>query len=245
MLKELLVTLLLPPANLPLFGVAGLIIRRWRRRLGEWMTAVSAVLLLLMSMPIFGGTMLVALEQGLPWHQKPAVPPAAIVILSADITRYGGDDPGFGPGRLTLERERAGAALFRRVQLPVLVAGGVLRRGDPPISMVMEQSLRDDFQIPVRWAERRSRDTWENAEFSAAILQANGIHSVYLVTHAWHMRRAIVAFHHFGIDVIPAPVQIDRYPDLEHGFLIPQVYGWQITYYALHEWVGYVYYRLR
>lgn len=245
MLKELLVTLLLPPANLPLYAVAGLIVRRWRRRLGDLMIAISVVLLLLLSMPIVGGTMLVALEQGLPWHQKPAVPPGAIVILSADITRYGGDDPGFGPGRLTLERERAGAALFRRVQLPVLLTGGVLRRADPPIGVVMEQSMRDDFQIPVRWVEVKSRDTWENAEYSAAILRENGIHSIYLVTHAWHMRRAIVAFHHSGIDVTPVPVQIDRYPDLERGFLVPQVIGWQITYYALHEWIGYVYYRLR
>lgn len=245
MLKELLVTLLLPPANLPLFAVAGLFIRRWRRRLGDWVTASSVVLLLLLSMPIVGGTLLVALEQGLPWHQTAATPPAAIVILSADITRYGGDDPGFGPGRLTLERERAGAALFRRVQLPVLLTGGMLRRHDPPIAVVMERSMRDDFQIPIRWVEDRSRDTWENAEYSAAILQAEGIHTVYLVTHAWHMRRAMVAFHHFGIDVIPAPVQVDRYPDLESNFLTPQVYGWQVTYYALHEWIGYVYYALR
>ncbi len=87
MLKELFVTLLLPPANLPLFAMIGLIIRRWCRRLGEWMTAISVVLLLLLSMPIIGGTMLVALEQGLPPHKRPATRPAAIVILSADITR--------------------------------------------------------------------------------------------------------------------------------------------------------------
>lgn len=120
-----------------------------------------------------------------------------------------------------------------------------MRRSDPPLAAVMEQSLRDDFQIPVRWVENRSRDTWQNAEYSAAILRANGIHSVYLVTHAWHMRRALVAFRRFGIDAIPAPVQIDRYPDLSMGDLIPEVRGWQLAYYAVHEWVGYAYYALR
>lgn len=244
-MKTILVMLLLPPANLPLLAVAGLIVRRWHRRLGGLLTAASCVLLLVMSMPLFGGTLLVALEQHLPADASPDSKPGAIVILTADIDRYGGDDPGFGPGRLTLERERAGSTWFRRVQLPVLVTGGVLQPGDPPIAAVMAQSLRDDFQTPVRWVEPRSHDTWENAEYSARILRANGIGSVYLVTHAWHMRRALLAFHHFGISVIPAPVQLDRYPGLSLFDLLPQVYGWQITYYALHEWLGYADYALR
>jgi uncharacterized SAM-binding protein YcdF (DUF218 family) len=245
MLKELALALLLPPANLPLFVLAGLILRRRYRRWGDRITVVSAILLLLTAMPFVGGTMLVTLEHGVPFRAKPTTTPGAIVILSGDITRFGGDDPGFGPGRLTLERERAGAALFRRVQLPVLVTGGVLGRGDPPLAMVMQQSMRDDFQIPVRWVEGKSHDTWENAAYSAAILQANGIYTVYLVTHAWHMRRAMVAFHHFGIEAIPAPVQVDRYPDLVGTYVLPQVLGWQLTSYALHEWIGYVYYLLR
>jgi uncharacterized SAM-binding protein YcdF (DUF218 family) len=243
--KGILISLLLPPANLPILAVAGLIVRRWFRRLGDLMVTVGCVLLLLLSMPFFGGTLLVALEQHLTADTGPDDKPGAIVILSGDLARFAGESPGFSPGRLTLERERAGALLFRRVQLPVLVSGGVLQHGDPPIAAVMEQSLRDDFQIPVRWMESHSHDTWENAKDSARILQANGITSVYLVTHAWHMRRAVHAFHHFGIRVVPAPVQIDRYPDFTLTYLLPQVAGWQITYYAVHEWLGYVYYELR
>jgi uncharacterized SAM-binding protein YcdF (DUF218 family) len=237
--------LVIPPANLPLLAVAGLLLRRWRPRLGMALTAICCVLLVVLAMPFAGGVLLVALEQHLPSDASATVRPSAIVILSADLDRYGGDDPGFGPGRLTLERERAGGALFRRVQLPILVTGGVMRRGDPPIAAVMQESMRDDFQIPVRWIEPRSRDTWENAEYSARMLHADGIDTVYLVTHAWHLRRAYLAFHHFGIKVIPAPVQFDRYPDISLFYLLPSVYGWQITYYAVHEWLGYVYYALR
>jgi uncharacterized SAM-binding protein YcdF (DUF218 family) len=236
---------LLPPANLPLLAVLGLIVRRWLPRFGKSLTAVCCVLLLMLAMPFFSGTLLVALERHLPSDVGPDDKAGAIVILSGDIDRYGGDNPGFGPGRLTLERERAGAAVFRRVQLPILITGGVLAKGDPPIAAVMEQSMRDDFQIPVRWVELRSHDTWENADYSAQILRANGISSIYLVTHAWHMRRALIAFHHFGIKVIPAPVQLDRYPVVSPFYLVPKVYGWQITYYALHEWLGYVDYMLR
>ncbi len=244
-MKELLEVLALPPANLPLLAVAGLIVRRWHPRLGEWLTAASCVLLIVLAMPFVGESLLVSLERGLPSDAAAGGKPGAIVMLTGDIERFGGDEPGFGPGRLTLDRERACSILFRRVQLPVLVTGGVLQRGDPAIAVVTAQSLRDDFQIPVRWIESRSRDTWENAEYSAPILRANGIGTVYLVTHAWHMRRALLAFHHFGIHVIPAPVQIDRYPDLTLADLLPQVRGWLITYYALHEWLGYASYALR
>jgi uncharacterized SAM-binding protein YcdF (DUF218 family) len=243
--KGILLALLLPPANLPLVAVAGLIVRRWYRRLGEFMTAASCVLLLLLSMPIFGGALLVALEQYPPPNAGEAAKAGAIVILSATIARYGGEDPGFGPGQLTLERERAGSAVFRRTQLPILVTGGVLRSGGPPIAEVMAQSLRDDFQTPVRWVEQRSEDTWENAEYSARILRANGITTVYLVTHAWHMRRALIAFHHFGIQAIPAPVELDHYPKFSSYDLLPKIAGWQTSYYAMHEWIGCAYYALR
>ncbi len=244
-MKEFLEMVALPPANLPLLAVAGLIVRRWHRRLGEWLTAASCVLLILLAMPFVGSTLLVSLEQGLPLRADAGDKPAAIVVLTGDIDRFGGADPGFAPGRLTLDRERAASALFRRVQLPVLVTGGILQPDDPPIAVVTAQSLRDDFQIPVRWLETKSHDTWENAEYSAPILRANNIATVYLVTHAWHMKRALLAFHHFGIHAVPAPVQIDRYPKLSLPDLIPSVYGWQITYYALHEWLGYADYAVR
>jgi uncharacterized SAM-binding protein YcdF (DUF218 family) len=40
---------------------------------------------------------------------------------------------------------------------------------------------------------------------SASLLQPAGIQRIYLVTHAWHMRRARLAFEHAGFKVIPAP----------------------------------------
>ena len=37
------------------------------------------------------------------------------------------------------------------------------------------------------------------------MLREHGIHSVYVVTQAWHMRRAILAFQRTGITVTAAP----------------------------------------
>jgi uncharacterized SAM-binding protein YcdF (DUF218 family) len=243
--KELLAALLVPPGNLPLIAMAGLLLRRRWPRLGAALTWASCLLLVALALPFVGESMLVALEEAVPPRARPDVKPEAIVILSADITRFGGEGPGFGSGQLSLERERAAAALFHQVQLPMLITGGVLQPGDPPIADVMAASMRDDFQIAVRWTERRSRDTWQNAEYTAPILRKEGIHSVYLVTHAWHMKRALIAFRHFGIEAVPSPLPMDRYPRVNAYYLEPIAQGWIISYYALHEWLGCAYYALR
>ena len=57
------------------------------------------------------------------------------------------------------------------------------------------------------------------------------------------MPRSIIAFERAGLQVTTAPV---RAPDAVGTFdIIPQARGWQASYYAMHELIGYVWYRLR
>ena len=148
-------------------------------------------------------------------------------------------------GPLTLERLRIGALLQRRTRLPILVSGGRLHPSDPPLAAVMVDSLEHDFQVPVKWLESESRDTWENAQKSAEILRAQGISSIFLVTHAWHMRRSVQAFNGTGITVTAVPTPFDR---AANGLLldyVPGVDGWRASYYGMHEWIGVAWYALR
>ena len=131
--------------------------------------------------------------------------------------------------------------LFRSI----LVTGGKLQPSDPPIAALMADSLEHDFLVPVQWTERVSRDTWENAHLSAPILREHGIQSVYVVTDAWHMLRAIVAFRGTGITVTAAPTYFDRMPTMFFSDFIPSVLGWRAAYFAMHEWIGWVWYQLR
>ncbi len=240
-IRELIAALIVPPANLVLTGIAGLLLVRWRwyRRAGLAIVAVSLALLLVLAVPAVGQAMIVSLEQGLPLDPPAAAPPQAIVVLSAELDRVRGP-AGFEVGPLTLQRLRAAAALYRRVHLPVLVSGGSVEGDTPPIAAVMARSLEDNFGVPVRWIEARSRTTWENAADSAAILAPLGIHSVYVVTHAWHEKRAILSFRHFGMQATAAPVQLDT---LATGIL-PEAGAWVRSYYGLHEWIGLAWYWL-
>jgi len=231
--QALAAVLLVPPVNLAVLALACLLLRRHR-------LALAALLpLTLLAVPAVSVALLAGLERGLPAAQPAgAPPPAAIIILGGDVAETA---PGTDLGALTLARVRAGAALARATHLPVLVTGGPPARGEPPVAALMARSLAEDFAVAPRWVEPQARDTWDNARLSAAVLRRDGIASAYLVTHAWHMRRALLAFAGAGFAVVPAPLPADRVPATLDGW-VPRVSAWLRGYLALHEWIGCAWY---
>jgi len=243
-MKSLFLAVTLPPICFLYLAILGLLIVRWFRRIGRVLLGLGLAGLLLLGLPAVGGSLIIALEQNLPITPPPDALPQAIVILGGDMTRTV-NPPYTLPGLLSLDRLRAGAGLRRKTGLPILVTGGVLLRDHPPIATVMADSLREDFQVPVEWVEDASSDTWENASFSAAILKQHGIHSIYVVTQAWHMRRAMIAFRHTGLTVTAAPTSVNPPIDLDHTDFMPHASVWALSYYALHEWIGCAWYAIR
>lgn len=249
------VALIVPPLNLVPLGLAGVALAaltRWRR-MGLAIAGVALAGLLGLALPFTGGLLIASLERHLPLVPPANDPPRAIVVLAAEV-EHGTRDPGADDvadsmavdlGPLTVMRLRAAATLARRTGLPVLVSGGKPPDGSISLAALMAASLQDDFGIPARWREDRSEDTWENASDSAAILRSEGIGSVYVVTHAWHMRRALIAFRHAGINATAAPVLLDHAPTGIVSDFAPRMSGWRMSFYALHEWIGCLYYAWR
>jgi len=241
-----LTELLLPPGTfVVLFVVGGLLGRRWPR-LGWALVALAGTALYLLATPYVGSTLLAAIEpppSPLDLEALRDAPATAIVVLSADlrqdIAEYGGDTV----GPLTLERMRYGARVERATRLPILVSGGSLR-GRLSLAAAMKASYQRDFAIPVRWTEERSQTTWDNAFYSAEMLKREGISRIVLVTHAFHMARALLAFRGTGLEIVAAPtLHVDaRALDLES--LVPRMIALHRSYYALHEAIGLLWYRL-
>lgn len=232
----------LPPVVLILLCLAGGVLA-WRgsRRAGAWV-ALAALALLLLATPFVASLLMFSLERELSAWPQPALPPAAIIVLGAEVTH---DRDGLRVGPLTLERVRAGAALHRRTGLPLLVTGGVLSPGDQPIAALMARSLEQDFGTPARWIEDRAIDTRGNAAFSTAMLRADGIGSAYVVSQAWHLPRALDAFARQGLAVVAAPIALAGPPGLAPHDFLPRPDHLTESWLALREWTGRLVYALR
>lgn len=244
----------LPPGCFLALASAGAALAASRRapRLARAALALGLAGLWVAGMPTVGLALRAGLEHGLAAETMAAAvalrgpdPPGAIVLLSGDQAENLSAPRGVAPGAFTLERERAAAALARRTGLPILASGGRIHPWAPPLGEIMADSLWEDFGLRARWVEAASADTWENARFSANTLRPAGIGTVYVVTHAWHMRRALLAFRRAGLRALPAPVGLDAPPSTRNLALLPTPQGWLTTYYATHEWVGWAWYALR
>lgn len=235
---QTLLSLLLPPIGL-LF--AALVLLAWRGRLTRALAGLLLLANLALATPFAAGTLRLSLERMLPDTVADAA--EAIVVLSGDIA-HTRDAINLGP--LTLERMRVGAALHRRTGLPLLVTGGPLsRRHVVPVAELMRTAYAEEFGIAVRWVEREARDTRDNAELSASLLREAGISRVYVVTHGWHLPRALAAFARTGLSPVPAPVRLGPVPDGSFADWVPNPRAALESWYFLREWTGILVYRLR
>jgi len=107
----------------------------------------------------------------------------------------------------------------------------------------MAEALKSDFGITARWQETRSRNTYENALFSADILRDQDIRTVYLVTHAAHMARAKATFEAFGLAVIAAPVGVPPiHQELSYRDFMPSAHALATSAAAIYEYLGRLWY---
>jgi uncharacterized SAM-binding protein YcdF (DUF218 family) len=195
----------LPPGGLVLLGFFGVLLSRWWPRVGRVCAAAALVALWLLSLPVVGDVLSLAVEEYPPLAASQPVPVGAIVVLGGGIRRNSAESGGAGLTPQSLERLAGGAALARRTGLPLLLSGGSVEPG-PAEADVMQATLKRDFGLEARFIERRSRTTRENARETAALLAPAWIKNVVLVTTAVHMRRAVREFEAAGVTVIPAPV---------------------------------------
>jgi len=247
--------IILPPGGFIFVALLGLLLIRKHQRLGLYLSASGLGLLYLASLPIVATTLMSWLEPEtaltLQTMAQDKKAPQAIVILGAgrhyDTPEFGGDTP----NAMALERIRYGVWLARRTLLPVLVSGGLGNEEILSEAEMMKQLIESEFALPVRWAETQSHTTFENAQYSAEILQAEGIESVYLVTHAMHMKRSVMSFEQFGLIVHAAPTAFNSssqrsvWQAKSFRMLLPNAGALHRTAQVFHEWVGLMWYRLR
>jgi uncharacterized SAM-binding protein YcdF (DUF218 family) len=119
----------------------------------------------------------------------------AIVVLGAPLLADG------RPSDVVDERLTAALDLWRRGGAPIVcVSGGTTGAGHNEADAMAEALLARGLPAAALRRERASRSTDANARLSAALLAAEGVRSVWLVTQPFHGRRARRCFRRAGLD---------------------------------------------
>ena len=222
--KPVLGSLLLPPVPWLVLTLIGARLILWRRgwgwlmviaaTAGIWLSACSAVGewlqdALLSPPPALAAERIATLRREMASRQS-----VAVVVLGGGRESSA---PEYGVASLSplaLERLRFGVWLGRQTGAPIMFSGGLAHAAQPGASEadVAAEIAGREFGLPLRWIESRSRDTRENAQYASLVLKENRIAHVVVVTHGWHMPRALRAFREASTrvgatwELVPAPM---------------------------------------
>lgn len=244
-LKNLLGSLILPPAGLALLGIAGLVLLRQKHKLGISLIVTTILTNLFLAMPIVSNNLLHSLE-----HDAPLDPThlpqnrQAIAVMGCGIYQNPPEFPTHIPSDCALGRMSYAAYLHQQTKLPILITGGGSDNVDAKEALVMRDFLEKQWQVPVSWIETDSWNSFESAQNSFLLLKSQGITRIFLVTHTWHMLRSKRAFENAGFTVTAAPTHFTRMPEAILNRFIPHVDAYKNSHTALREYLGMVFYRL-
>lgn len=227
-----------------LYAVALLILLavfwRWLPGGVRWPGVALEVVLLFLTTPVGAWALTRLLIVQLPPANACAAPqPTTVVVISAGIEHFPDGPHDYAAlNLLSLERLFTGVALWHRIpDGKLVISGGGYRRIPDAVLMA---SLAAHLGVPSRdiQLEDRSRTTWENARFVAA-LSPPVPKRIWLVTSARHMPRALGAFRAWDFEPCawPSGLADTRLHFGAYSF-VPQGRALTASTVALHELAG-------
>ncbi|GJD94661.1 YdcF family protein [Methylobacterium iners] len=249
-LSKLIFFAITPSNLLILMGLLGIVlVLAGRVRSGRWLALFGLAGLLVAGLSPLANWVARPLEERFPAFAPDERPVAGIIVLGGAIeTRLA-----LARGQLLLndagERQIIMADLARRFPEARLVfsGGSGNLRGDGGSEADVVSKFADVLALPRTRLilEDRSRNTRENAAFTAALVKPRPDQRWLLVTSAWHMPRAIGCFRQAGFDVTAYPVDYRTGGPADAlrfaGFASE---GLALLDLVVKEWVGLTAYRL-
>ncbi len=249
-LSAVITTLLLSPLVFVLALAAAVVLAALsKRRASIWLLSVTLAVLLAFSTGGVRTLLMRPLEYRYP--PFPIDPPTvgAVVVLGGGVIDRAPDEGGSAAlSDDAMKRVVYGLRLYRSLGVPVVVSGGRAWDTGGESEADVAATLLARLGVPegIVIKEGRSRTTWENAREVARILARRGITRVALVTSAYHMPRAMLAFSRAGVSCVAAPTGFSAGTG-RPGLLgsLPSFGSLGLSFTALREYAGIIQYRLR
>ncbi len=239
------VIFLISPLGTALVGaLLAAVLARRARRLAWILAALCWAWLWLCSTPVFSNLLVGAVERSVPYiplRRLPREPAMLVLGCGVEPPQHAGHLPHLNSAAA---RVWYAARLYHAGKAPLVVLSG--GNGDPGVNLGTEagamRSLLLDLGVPrqAMLLERRSLNTRQNAQFSAALLAKRGIHNVLLVTSALHMRRALAQMRKHGLHAVPAATDFEARHEGAIREWLPDAGALRRSAHAIKETVGWL-----
>jgi uncharacterized SAM-binding protein YcdF (DUF218 family) len=247
-IKKIVSPFLLPPGILILAIVLVSLMMGYRNR---WKLAVvnltTGLLLWALSTVPVANFLLQGLESDVSFPADPSGD--VIILLGGGIIDRVPDLTGTSvPTPLMMGRIVTAVRLYQRLRLPIIVTGGRGFDDGTDAEAPVVRRFLVDLGVPEKkiTLEDRARDTAQNARLTAAICRQLGFSRPILLTAAYHLKRAGMAFDAAGMTHTPFPAYFLGSGNTPFTWyhLLPQAGVFAASANALHEYLGILYYRM-
>jgi uncharacterized SAM-binding protein YcdF (DUF218 family) len=233
--------LLVPSGLAYLLFVLGLLAylrERWRR-LSWGLLAASGAITLVCSSGVVATALMSPLEYEHPAvHDTRVYPNIDHIVV---LTGYAADDP-----QMPLTGRLHYASGFRVMMALALqeecAACDVVVSGDPTTAKVMGEAL---ISLGLPKGRLILETASKNTAASAMNLKPLLNEQFFLITSAGHMRRSLAVFKARGLEPIPVPTDYQGPKDWRNAELRPSPQSLFATDLAMHEYIGWLWYRLK
>ena len=229
LLSKLFTYLFLPPG---IFIIA-LFVASWYVRRFKWLFFSLGVIFYLLSVKPIANFLLIPLE-----NINFSSTKADAVVVLAGGSNYNAVLKAY-PG--AFKREFYGFYLAKEKNLPLIFTGGGKRKHSEADSakndfLLLEKLSNTKLQI---YYEDKSLNTKQNAKFSVKLFEKLKLpKNIYLVTSAYHMKRAVIYFKNAGFKVNPKAVDFKVEKEYNFYDYLPNIKSFRNSYLAIHEYIG-------
>jgi len=134
-----------------------------------------------------------------------------------------------------------GIILAKQNNIPLIFTGAGIKKPSEADNAKKDITLFEktfNFKLKTYY-ETKALNTVENAKYTLQLIKKQNLPiKIYLVTSAYHMKRSIIIFKHFGFKVIAKPVGFIVNNNYNFYDFLPSMKNLHNSYKAIHEYFG-------